>query len=110
MGRVARWVAFHRDHGAGGRGAAGGVKLCRTEHEVADFASGLLGRRLVTKQTGEQGKVVSRVYVEDGCDIKRELYLGLLVDRVFITAEESNLERCFGDAWAQYRARVRRWL
>jgi succinyl-CoA synthetase beta subunit len=44
-------------------------------------AEAMIGKTLVTKQTGPQGKVVSRVYVEDGCDIKRELYLGLLVDR-----------------------------
>jgi succinyl-CoA synthetase beta subunit len=75
---------------AGGRGAGrfkedpngkGGVRVVKSIEEVRAAAEAMIGKTLVTKQTGEAGKVVSRVYVEDGCDIKRELYLGLLVDR-----------------------------
>src|SRR4029077_16005065 len=66
---------------AGGRGKAGGVKLARSEDEVAAAVRGMLGQKLVTHQTGPAGRGVKRVYVEEGCDIARELYLGLLIDR-----------------------------
>src|SRR5262245_967801 len=62
---------------AGGRGKAGGVKVCRSAAEVEDFARQLLGKSLVTHQTGPGGRVVRRVLVERACDIERELYLGL---------------------------------
>jgi succinyl-CoA synthetase beta subunit len=74
------WVVKAQIH-AGGRGKAGGVKLVRSEDEVAAAASALLGKNLVTHQTGPGGREVKRVYVEEGCDIARELYLGLLIDR-----------------------------
>ena len=74
------WVVKAQIH-AGGRGKAGGVKLCRSEEEVAAAARELLGNKLVTHQTGPNGREVKRVYVEEGCDIARELYLGLLIDR-----------------------------
>jgi succinyl-CoA synthetase beta subunit len=67
---------------AGGRGKAGGVKVVKSTDEVRDTAAKLIGMKLVTHQTGPAGKEVKRVYVEEGCDIKRELYLGILVDRV----------------------------
>ncbi|HUC10087.1 MAG TPA: ADP-forming succinate--CoA ligase subunit beta [Stellaceae bacterium] len=66
---------------AGGRGKAGGVRLVRGEDEVAAAARALLGTTLVTHQTGPGGREVKRVYVEEGCEIARELYLGMLVDR-----------------------------
>ena len=66
---------------AGGRGKAGGVKLARSEDEVGAAARAMLGQKLVTHQTGPAGREVKRVYVEEGCDIARELYLGLLIDR-----------------------------
>ncbi|MDQ6965452.1 MAG: acetate--CoA ligase family protein, partial [Mariprofundaceae bacterium] len=66
---------------AGGRGKAGGVRLCRSQQEVREAAEALLGSKLVTKQTGEAGKVVHRLYVEQGLDIACEFYLSLLVDR-----------------------------
>ncbi len=75
---------------AGGRGAGkfandpngkGGVRLAKSIEEVREAAEAMIGQTLITKQTGPQGKVVSRVYVEAGCDIKRELYLSLLIDR-----------------------------
>ncbi|HCY10821.1 MAG: succinate--CoA ligase subunit beta [Deltaproteobacteria bacterium GWC2_55_46] len=66
---------------AGGRGKAGGVKLAKTKEEAANIAKELLGKVLVTHQTGPSGKEVKKVYVEEGCQIARELYLGLVVDR-----------------------------
>jgi succinyl-CoA synthetase beta subunit len=74
------WVVKAQIH-AGGRGKAGGVKLVRSEDEVAAAAHAMLGRNLVTHQTGPEGREVKRVYVEEGCDIARELYLGVLIDR-----------------------------
>jgi len=74
------WVVKAQIH-AGGRGKAGGVKLARSEDEVAAAARGMLGHNLVTHQTGPEGREVKRVYVEEGCDIGRELYLGVLIDR-----------------------------
>ncbi len=66
---------------AGGRGKAGGVKLARSADEAADIADGMLGMKLVTPQTGPGGRIVRRLLIEEGLDIQRELYLGLLVDR-----------------------------
>jgi succinyl-CoA synthetase beta subunit len=83
------WVVKSQIH-AGGRGAGrfkddpngkGGVRLSRSLDEVAANAAAILGHVLVTKQTGPAGREVRRVYVEEGCDIKRELYLGMLIDR-----------------------------
>ncbi len=82
---------------AGGRGAAGGVKFCRTEAEVAALATGLLGKRLVTKQTDAQGKPVHRVWVEAATNIAQELYLGLVLDRkseriMIVASREGGIE------------------
>jgi len=74
------WAVKAQIH-AGGRGKAGGVKIARSPAEAEAAAAGMLGRKLVTHQTGPQGKEVNRVYVESGVDIDRELYLGMLVDR-----------------------------
>ena len=74
------WVVKAQIH-SGGRGAAGGVKLCRSADEVHQFAGTLFGRQLVTKQTGANGKGVYRVWVEGASDIAREMYLGLVLDR-----------------------------
>jgi len=74
------WVVKAQIH-AGGRGKAGGVRLCRSQQEVRDAAEALLGSKLVTKQTGEAGKVVHRLYIEEGLEIAAEFYLSLLVDR-----------------------------
>jgi succinyl-CoA synthetase beta subunit len=74
------WVVKAQIH-AGGRGKAGGVRLVRSEDEVAAAAKALIGKRLVTHQTGPEGREVKRVYVETGCDIARELYLALSIDR-----------------------------
>jgi succinyl-CoA synthetase beta subunit len=91
---------------AGGRGAGhfadtpggkGGVRICKSREEVAEAARAMLGKVLVTKQTGPQGKEVKRLYVEDGCDIQRELYLSMLVDRgegrvVVVASTEGGME------------------
>ncbi|HEY8521763.1 MAG TPA: ADP-forming succinate--CoA ligase subunit beta [Gammaproteobacteria bacterium] len=74
------WVVKAQVH-AGGRGKAGGVKLARSLEEVRQHARAMLGKRLVTHQSGPEGLPVDRVYVESGSNIARELYLSLLVDR-----------------------------
>jgi succinyl-CoA synthetase beta subunit len=66
---------------AGGRGKAGGVKLLTAATDVRDFAAKLIGKPLVTHQTGPEGRVVRRVYIEEASEVARELYLGMLVDR-----------------------------
>jgi succinyl-CoA synthetase beta subunit len=82
---------------AGGRGKGGGVKLARSADEAADIAGHILGMTLVTPQTGPAGRVVKRLLIEEGLDIKRELYLGLLVDRaagrvVFMASAAGGME------------------
>lgn len=74
------WVVKAQIH-SGGRGEAGGVKLCRSEEEVRAYAATLFGKQLVTKQTDAAGKGVYRVWVEGACDIQQELYLGFVMDR-----------------------------
>ena len=66
---------------AGGRGKAGGVKLAKTPQEARAHATALLGSTLVTHQTGPEGKEVQKVFVEQGCDIDQEFYLGMVIDR-----------------------------
>ena len=66
---------------AGGRGKAGGVKLAKTPQEARVHATALLGSTLVTHQTGPEGKEVQKVFVEQGCDIDQEFYLGMVIDR-----------------------------
>jgi len=82
---------------AGGRGKGGGVKLARSGDEAEDIAGHILGMTLVTPQTGSAGRIVKRVLIEEGLDIKRELYLGLLVDRasglpVFMASAAGGME------------------
>ena len=74
------WVVKAQIH-AGGRGKGGGVKVVKSLDDVRATAAKMIGMTLVTHQTGPQGKVVKRIYVEDGCDIKRELYLSVVIDR-----------------------------
>jgi len=74
------WVVKAQIH-AGGRGKGGGVKVVKSVEDVRDTANQMLGMQLVTHQTGPQGREVKRVYVEQGCDIARELYLSFLIDR-----------------------------
>ena len=84
------WVVKAQIH-AGGRGKGrfkeseagekGGVRLARSVGEAAEFARQMLGRTLITLQTGPAGKQVNRIYIEDGSEIERELYLAMLIDR-----------------------------
>jgi succinyl-CoA synthetase beta subunit len=74
------WVVKAQIH-AGGRGLGGGVKLARSLDEVKTLASAIIGMTLVTHQTGPEGKLVQKVYIEEGADIKDELYLGVVLDR-----------------------------
>lgn len=74
------WVVKAQIH-AGGRGKGGGVKVVKSIGEVRSTAEQMLGMTLVTHQTGPQGKEVKRIYIEEGCDIARELYLSMLIDR-----------------------------
>jgi malate-CoA ligase subunit beta len=74
------WAVKAQIH-SGGRGKAGGVKLCKTYNDVRAAASEMLGRTLVTNQTGPQGKVVQRVYIEVAEPFEREIYLGFVLDR-----------------------------
>jgi succinyl-CoA synthetase beta subunit len=74
------WVVKAQIH-AGGRGKGGGVKLARSMDEVKAHASSILGMQLKTHQTGPEGQKVRRLLVEEGADIKKELYVGMVVDR-----------------------------
>ncbi len=75
-----KWVVKAQIH-SGARGKAGGIKLCREDNEIWDAADSLLGKRLVTIQTGPAGKLVSRLYIEEASDIDKELYLSYVMDR-----------------------------
>jgi len=82
---------------AGGRGKAGGVKVAKNLDEVRQYASEILGKVLVTHQTGPEGKEVKRLLIEQGCDIKKEYYVGVVVDRgtgrvVMMASEEGGTE------------------
>ncbi|QCT94588.1 ADP-forming succinate--CoA ligase subunit beta [Caminibacter mediatlanticus TB-2] len=90
------WVVKAQIH-AGGRGKAGGVKLARSLDEVEEIAKEMLGMTLVTHQTGPEGKVVKKVYIEEGADIKAEYYLGMVLDRalempVMMASTEGGME------------------
>lgn len=74
------WVVKAQIH-AGGRGLGGGVKIARSLDEVENLSNQILGMKLVTKQTGEDGQEVHRIYVEEGVDIKKEYYLSIVLDR-----------------------------
>ncbi len=82
---------------AGGRGKAGGVKVAKNVDEVRTYAKELLGKVLVTHQTGPEGKEVGRLWIEQGCDIQKEYYIGVVVDRdtgrvVMMASEEGGVE------------------
>ena len=90
------WVVKAQIH-AGGRGKGGGIRFVQSVEDVVAAANDLLGMTLVTPQTGPAGKEVRRIYIEEGCDIARELYLGLLVDRatsglVMMASTEGGME------------------
>ena len=75
-----KWVVKAQIH-SGARGKAGGIILCNSPLEVAQATDKLLGKKLVTNQTGPEGKIVNRIYIEEATDIEKELYLGLVFDR-----------------------------
>ncbi len=90
------WVVKAQIH-AGGRGLGGGVKLAKSLDEVKQFADEILGMTLVTHQTGPEGKLVQKVYIEDGADIQDEFYLGVVLDRakempVIMASTEGGME------------------
>ena len=90
------WVVKAQIH-AGGRGKGGGVKVVKSLEEVREEANRMLGMTLITHQTGPEGREVGRIYVEDGSDIARELYLSALVDRAtsrisFIASTEGGMD------------------
>ncbi len=90
------WVVKAQIH-AGGRGLGGGVKLAKSLDEVKEWASKILGMTLVTHQTGPEGKVVHKVYIEEGADIQSEYYLGMVLDRskempVMMASTEGGME------------------
>ncbi len=76
----AKWVVKAQIH-SGARGKAGGIKICSDDQQIWEAADELLGKRLVTSQTGPRGKLVSRLYVEEASEIERELYLSFVMDR-----------------------------
>jgi len=91
-----RWVVKAQIH-SGARGKAGGIKVCSNDDEIWEAADELLGKRLVTHQTGPAGKVVHRLYVEAASEIEREIYLGLVLDRaqervVVVASAEGGME------------------
>ncbi|MFH0352287.1 MAG: malate--CoA ligase subunit beta [Chromatiales bacterium] len=75
-----KWVVKAQIH-SGARGKAGGIKVCSNDREIWEAADDLLGKRLVTHQTGPRGKVVHRLYIEAATSIEREIYLGFVLDR-----------------------------
>ncbi|HXC09030.1 MAG TPA: ATP-grasp domain-containing protein, partial [Steroidobacteraceae bacterium] len=90
------WVVKAQIH-AGGRGKGGGVKVAKSLDEVHQYAAGILGMTLVTHQTGPEGRVVHRLLVEEGADIRKELYVGMVVDRgtqrvTLIASSEGGME------------------
>ena len=90
------WVLKAQVH-AGGRGKAGGIKIAKSLEDVTTFASELLGMTLVTPQTGEEGKVVQKIYIEEATPSSQEFYLSLLIDRktsrlTFLASAEGGMD------------------
>ena len=91
-----RWIVKAQVH-AGGRGKAGGVKLCNSEHEIQEATDAMFGRKIVTHQTGPEGKGIYRVYVENAVEFTREIYLGFVLDRssqrvMIVASSEGGME------------------
>ena len=91
-----KWIVKAQVH-AGGRGKAGGVKLCESDNEIYEACEGMFGRKLVTHQTGPEGKGIYRVYVEAAVPIDREIYLGFVMDRstqrvMIVASSEGGME------------------
>ena len=91
-----KWVVKAQIH-AGGRGKGGGVKIANSIKEVEEYSNNILGMNLITPQTGGEGKKVLKVYIEEGCQIKKEYYLGIVLDRakgkfVMMASTEGGME------------------
>ena len=91
-----KWVVKAQIH-AGGRGKGGGVKIANSIKEVEEYSNNILGMNLITPQTGVEGKKVLKVYIEEGCQIKKEYYLGIVLDRakgkfVMMASTEGGME------------------
>ena len=91
-----KWVVKAQIH-AGGRGKGGGVKIANSIKEVQEYSNNILGMNLITPQTGVEGKKVLKVYIEEGCQIKKEYYLGIVLDRakgkfVMMASTEGGME------------------
>ena len=91
-----RWIVKAQVH-AGGRGKAGGVRMCESEHEIQAACEDLFGKKLITHQTGPEGKGIYRVYVEAAVPIDREIYLGFVLDRssqriMIVASSEGGME------------------
>ena len=91
-----KWVVKAQIH-AGGRGKGGGVKIANSIKEVEEYSNNILGMNIITPQTGVEGKKVFKVYVEEGCQIKKEYYLGIVLDRakgkfVMMASTEGGME------------------
>ena len=91
-----KWVVKAQIH-AGGRGKGGGVKIANSIKEVEEYSNNILGMNLITPQTGAEGKKVLKIYVEEGCQIKKEYYLGIILDRakgkfVMMASTEGGME------------------
>ncbi|MFN3281045.1 MAG: malate--CoA ligase subunit beta [Tabrizicola sp.] len=91
-----RWVVKAQVH-AGGRGKAGGVRLCASESEIHEASEAMFGQKIVTHQTGPEGKGIYRVYVEQAVDFDREIYLGFVLDRssqrvMIVASSEGGME------------------
>ncbi len=91
-----KWVVKAQIH-AGGRGKGGGVKIANSIKEVESYSNNILGMKLITPQTGVEGKKVLKIYVEEGCQIKKEYYLGIVLDRakgkfVMMASTEGGME------------------
>ena len=90
-------VAVKAQIHAGGRGKGGGIKIAKSPEEAKEMAGKLIGSKLVTPQTGDEGRVVQRVLIEEGLNIQREFYLGIVIDRsqqklVFMASREGGVE------------------
>ena len=95
--RLGGTVAVKAQIHAGGRGKGGGIKIAKSPEEAKEMAGKLIGSKLVTPQTGDEGRVVQRVLVEEGLNIQREFYLGIVIDRsqqklVFMASREGGVE------------------
>ncbi len=95
--RLGGTVAVKAQIHAGGRGKGGGIKIAKTPEEAEEMAGKLIGSKLVTPQTGTEGRVVQCVLIEEGLNIQREFYLGIVIDRsqqkpVFMASREGGVE------------------